>query len=1328
MKRALHAMIVAPRDRFSVLIPLLGLCLLALPRRIEAAGNTARDMAREVLAATGVKGGLAIVLRGNTPSAELGRAGEFAAAVAADGPFVVQGLYSDEISVGRARTLFRSLGNYGKMTAEQRTTAGLPYADNVVNLLVVEEFGDSPPAEVLRILSPGGVAYVKQGNAWQRLVKPRPAAIDEWTHYLHDASGNAVAHDTVVGPPRHLQWLASPAYSRHHERLASVSAMVSAGGRIFSIVDEGLPASILFPARWALIARDAFSGVLLWRRPLKTWAPHLWPLFDGPPELSRRLVAVGDRVYVTLGYPAPVTALDAATGQVVRIYAGTENTEEILLHGGILVLATGAPAAETAKQKRRGRWGVVRTPEPARGLLAVGAASGATLWRKPKANVYAMTTSVHNGRVFYQTPASVVCLDVETGAELWSVPRPSPPNRPTWSAPTLVAYGDVVLSVDRNADVGAPPRGSRVHSPKWSLYYTGGPGKLIAYAAATGKRLWSCNSYDTHRAPGDLFVIDGLVWVGSARIRNTEDYTTGRDPVTGEVKRTLSTAKAFASVHHHRCYRDKATDRFILLARTGTEFIDMTTGDSWRHNWVRGECQLGVMPCNGLLYAPPHPCACYSQAKLNGFLALAPARPDKLDVDRSPRLVSGPAGGDALGPASSGPEEWPTFRAHPSRDGSVKTRVPIAGLNSVWKVRIGGRLSSPVMADGRVVVASVDDHAVMALDADDGARLWRFTAGARIDSPPTLHRGRVVFGCRDGWVYCLRARDGALVWRFRAAPAERRIVVRDQLESVWPVHGSVLVRNDVAYCVAGRSSFLDGGLRLYALDMQSGKLLREHPIIGREAGKDRVDSPKWVHVAVTWDGKTARGYINGQARRTSSGNVPGARVYKGLRIGHRLDRAFFKGAMDNVRIYRRALSREEIGAIYEFEAARPEATRPARPSPPNDDLVLYLGFDEGKGSVAHDRSGSSRDAELHGASWVRRGDGFALQFNGKDAWIDCGTAKQLDVDAPITLSVWLRPDSYPKGAKDALMVLGSGPAHWNSPYSLCVGRNGFAAHMNNAKTGKRRMISWAPEGHGLEMPGGLPDILAASGNTIHLRELAFDPKTLAPAESTERHIFGSDGFLSGAWWHRAYWIYGTDFRSGAAGWFLSGRRFPAGKILAANDTAVFGYGMKPDNYRWSTPLGYQLFAARKNAESVPIFGRKAVRRPGALPGKTFAHIWSRDIPIHGRAMVVTDNALFVAGPPAVMDEGQMYARLAPTGPSPAQLLDAEAAFMGRRGAKLLAVKLADGATVSEYPLASPPVFDGLIAAGGRLFMSAMDGSVVCLGPGGKAPPPAPARP
>jgi len=49
-------------------------------------------------------------------------------------------------------------------------------------------------------------------------------------------------------------------------------------------------------------------------------------------------------------------------------------------------------------------------------------------------------------------------------------------------------------------------------------------------------------------------------------------------------------------------------------------------------------------------------------------------------------------------------------------------------------------------------------------------------------------------------------------------------VVRGNVESRWPVHGSLVISRGAVYLVAGRSSYVDGGLRLYALDAATGRI------------------------------------------------------------------------------------------------------------------------------------------------------------------------------------------------------------------------------------------------------------------------------------------------------------------------------------------------------------------------------------------------------------------------------------------------------------------------------------------------------------------------
>ena len=71
----------------------------------------------------------------------------------------------------------------------------------------------------------------------------------------------------------------------------------------------------------------------------------------------------------------------------------------------------------------------------------------------------------------------------------------------------------------------------------------------------------------------------------------------------------------------------------------------------------------------------------------------------------------------------------------------------------------------------------------------------------------------------------MRASDGRLVWRLRAAPAERRIVAFGQLESAWPVFGSVLVRGGAAYFSAGHHANAEGGIQVYGADPATGRVL-----------------------------------------------------------------------------------------------------------------------------------------------------------------------------------------------------------------------------------------------------------------------------------------------------------------------------------------------------------------------------------------------------------------------------------------------------------------------------------------------------------------------
>ena len=90
-------------------------------------------------------------------------------------------------------------------------------------------------------------------------------------------------------------------------------------------------------------------------------------------------------------------------------------------------------------------------------------------------------------------------------------------------------------------------------------------------------------------------------------------------------------------------------------------------------------------------------------------------------------------------------------------------------------------------------------------------------------------------------------------------------------------------------------------------------------------------------------------------------------------------------------------------------------------------------------------------------------------------------------------------------------------------------------------------------------------------------------------------------------------------------------------------------------------------------------------------------LWKLWLPVRIRAMVKAGDTVFAAGPPDEFDAKDPYA-----------------AFEGRKGARLVAVSAKDGQKLTERNLDVPPVFDGLIAANGRLLVALEDGSLMCL--------------
>jgi len=740
---------------------------------------------------------------------------DFLSRFAVNDRFTVQGLSSNAKEIARVREQIQAQNKYGQVSFNHYNGTELPYIDNLVNLLLCPRTTKVSHQELLRVVAPGGAIMLKNSTGWEKIVKPRPKGMDEWNQHLYNADNTGASFD-ITGPPQRMRWHNTPDFGRSKSIMPSVTSMVSANGVLFTIEDRATTEDINTPQKYHLIARDAFNGIELWQK----FLPDVRELGGNSikainTEVQRLLAAVGENVYSALGHDKGIAEIEGKTGETIQRYKDTEKTKEFLIADGVLYGVQGDSVTEEMNQiARRSKKPI---PKLDKYLYAIDVASGALKWKIVLPEGYVLASfCVKGGNIILSDTASLICLDTQDGTRLWEtayslktedVKESKNPNSKTrrLTAPAESSYATLLIAENK--------------------VFCAGGNVLDAYDIKTGKAIWRGKATPNYTKTADLFYASGLIWSGQLE---------GMDPSTGKVVRKLKQDMT-GPMSHDRCWRNKVTNRYFVNSKTGgIDLIDLEGKGELPSPWVRSTCGLGPMPANNMFYTGPYVCMCSIGSMIPGFNALycdnidKPAEKFKLTL--TPKVTKGPAFGNVDGTAATA-SDWPTYRGSGAR-GAVNSAVLNSNIVEGWKMNLGARPTAPVIVGSSVYIASQDTHRVYALDIANGRIKWTFTAGGTIDSPPTYDKGMILVGGRDGIVYCLKAEDGALVWRFDGLPYQRLVCDKGQLESAWPVNGSILIHNDLAYFSAGRSSYLDGGIALFALNPQTGDVVYQNVMSG----------------------------------------------------------------------------------------------------------------------------------------------------------------------------------------------------------------------------------------------------------------------------------------------------------------------------------------------------------------------------------------------------------------------------------------------------------------------------------------------------------------
>jgi hypothetical protein len=215
------------------------------------------------------------------------------------------------------------------------------------------------------------------------------------------------------------------------------------------------------------------------------------------------------------------------------------------------------------------------------------------------------------------------------------------------------------------------------------------------------------------------------------------------------------------------------------------------------------------------------------------------------------------------------------------------------------------------------------------------------------------------------------------------------------------------------------------------------------------------------------------------------------------------------------------------------------------------------------------------------------------------------------------------------------------------------------------------------------------------------------------------HLVATGGFLDDTGFDRIYWMHSHRW----PGFYFSQHAPKSGQLVVFDDASTFAVKYFYRRVQWSpifypADQGYLLFADAidnepcleergKEPRAIQWLPKEAYsdrhRRGGRGVEKGTGYVratpakWQKMIPLRVRAMVLAGDRLFAAGLPDVVDPE-----------------DPLASFEGRKGAILQVFSAADGALLEQQPLPHPPVFDGIAAAGGKLYISAQGGRLVCL--------------
>ncbi len=853
--------------------------------------------------------------------------GELTVQLGQKGNFVIHAMDTEVENIKQANAAIRKLSIAGLVSTQVSDLKLLPFKNHLAQAVIVEDpdqlFKSSKLsiAELDRIVQPLGYIFIlgtsSNSNGVNKIIKDQiitasyeriksasdvvclhkkyPSNMSDWPQYHYDGGRTGVSKDAAFKPPKSLQWVSGPSnyvpmskstapgYQMNHNGVNIYFVGMKNKDRHFPKFAPWANSTIIHPGQhdykdvvgsgndflYALVARNAFSGVKLWRRPL------FYP---------RATVAGADGVLYMMEGDA-VKALNIISGEELFMLGKAPGTKAFYLSDNTLLAKGDSKIVCFDLRKKAATWN-----------------------QKVEKNTQVL---LDDKRVFMRTNTKLAAINVANGDAAWKMDNAAAGL--TISEKMSFVKNDILLVSARSKKgfVGI-------------IAYAVEDGKRM-WQYEVPKSVWAKFN------PFSVKFAGGLILVVHFKHSNKISRIVGLDPKTGSVLKNFDTqshkgicgpsisTEKFTFGDRPICFVDMETGKVhnFTVSRPSCGSGAMVASGMFYSQPIKCFCVKGSLKRHFLAIGSEDP---YQEAELKetrlfNFSANAVKQDD---TEKDPQLTWPTFRGNAARTAS--------LHFDSSTSYALKWKRSIAGLsipqNDVgddWiDFSLGLDAITASVTDGqRVYTAAVHGHKVYAMNANDGDVAWTCHVDGRMEVPPTLYKGLCLVGTAKGTVYAINSKTGKIVWQFRAAPSSRMMMAYGQLESPWPVVGGVLIHKDMAFVVCGRTTEIDNGLWVYGLDPLSGKTIWQKNV--EKQKRSLPDILVGSGDTVSMGGRYLQlHYKTGEIR----GNIFG--TVHGYDRGHILDRAWhcgyepmWKQGIGFGKIFGRLLAKnEQVVSIY----------------------------------------------------------------------------------------------------------------------------------------------------------------------------------------------------------------------------------------------------------------------------------------------------------------------------------------------------------------------------------------------------------------------------